>query len=139
MVLFTRLFGRLDYGQEAMFCQYILPQVNFPTNNFNFYWRWLDGIQAIFSNLFYINSMHNLFFSGELCILWLITRLASLLIPVIPAHHLIVPMLVVLSTHLFSTLTLMVSEIKNSLFKNRYITESRTVRCVLTKKNVPEV
>ena len=30
----------------------LLPKVNFPTNNLNFHWRWWDGIQAIFFNLF---------------------------------------------------------------------------------------
>ena len=35
-----------------MFCA-LLPQVNFPANNFNFHWRWWDRIQAIFLNLFY--------------------------------------------------------------------------------------
>jgi hypothetical protein len=33
----------------------LLPQVNFPTNNLNFYrrWRWWDWIQAMFLNIFY--------------------------------------------------------------------------------------
>ena len=36
-------------------CVALLPQVNFPANDLNFYWnwRWWDRIQAIFSNLFY--------------------------------------------------------------------------------------
>ena len=36
-------------------CFALLPQVNFPANNLNFYWRWRwwDWIQAIFLNLFY--------------------------------------------------------------------------------------
>ena len=32
---------------------YILPQVNFPANNLNFYWRWRDHIRAISFNFFY--------------------------------------------------------------------------------------
>ena len=37
----------------------LLPQVNFPTNNLNFHWRWRwwDLIQAIFLNLFYFINM----------------------------------------------------------------------------------
>ena len=34
----------------------VLPQVNFPTNNLNFYWRWWDRIKAIFLNLFYFTE-----------------------------------------------------------------------------------
>ena len=34
-------------------CFAFSTQVNFPTNNLNFQWRWLDWIQAIFLNLFY--------------------------------------------------------------------------------------
>ena len=38
-------------------CFALLPRVNFPGNNLNFYWRcrWWDRIQAIFLNLFYFN------------------------------------------------------------------------------------
>ena len=38
------------------------PQVNFHTNNLNFYWRWRDQIQAIFLNVFYFKlrqRLHN--------------------------------------------------------------------------------
>ena len=37
---------------------YYVPQVNFPTNNLNFHWRWRwwDQIQAIFLNLFYFTG-----------------------------------------------------------------------------------
>ena len=45
-------------------CFALLPQVNFPTNNLNFHWRWRwwDRIQAIFLNLFYFKrkKMKNL-------------------------------------------------------------------------------
>ena len=34
----------------------LLPQVNFPANNLNFHWRWRDGIQDIFLNIFYFNQ-----------------------------------------------------------------------------------
>ena len=38
-------------------CFALLPQVNFPANNLNFYlrWRWWDQIKDIFLNLFYFN------------------------------------------------------------------------------------
>ena len=35
----------------AMFCLY-----TFPVHNLNFHWRWWDGIQAIFLNLFFFIS-----------------------------------------------------------------------------------
>ena len=37
----------------------LLPQVNFPVNDLNFYkrWRWWEQIQAIFLNLFYFNGV----------------------------------------------------------------------------------
>ena len=40
----------IDITQQ---CFALLPQVNYPANNLNFYWRrrWLDWIQAIFLNL----------------------------------------------------------------------------------------
>ena len=37
----------------AQQCFALFPQVNFPANNLNFHWRWWDGIQAIFLNIFY--------------------------------------------------------------------------------------
>ena len=39
-------------------CFALLPQVNFPTNNLNFQWRWRwwDRIQAIYLNLFYFTK-----------------------------------------------------------------------------------
>ena len=33
-------------------CFALSPQVNFPANNLNFHWRWLDQIQTVFSNLY---------------------------------------------------------------------------------------
>ena len=42
-----------------------MSQVNFPSNNLNFHWRWWDWIQAIFLNIFYfiiyILSSHQYF------------------------------------------------------------------------------
>ena len=42
----------VDTIQQCLAC---LPQVNFPTNNLNFHWRWRwwNRIQAIILNLFY--------------------------------------------------------------------------------------
>ena len=38
-------------------CFALLPQVNFPTKNLNFHWRWRwwDQIKAVFLNLFYFS------------------------------------------------------------------------------------
>ena len=49
---------RLSWHHSVMICFY-----TFPVRNLNFYWRWLDWIQAIFLNLFYFNMyLSNLLF-----------------------------------------------------------------------------
>ena len=49
-------------------CFALLPEINFPTNNLNFHWRWrwCDPIKMIFLNLFYFSRSWTL-----LELLWL--------------------------------------------------------------------
>ena len=46
----------------------LLPQVNFPANSLNFYWRWWDKIQAILLNLFYLKLPWHVFTNFEFLI-----------------------------------------------------------------------
>ena len=50
------IIGRkiVDNAQQ---CFALFSQVNFPTNNLNFHWRWWDRIKAIVLNLFYFNKV----------------------------------------------------------------------------------
>ena len=45
-------FENRKFADTTQQCFALLPQVNFPTNNLNFHWRWWDWIQAIFLNFF---------------------------------------------------------------------------------------
>ena len=74
------LVGKFAWGVKAKHCQQtfenkkfvditqqcfaLLHQVNFPTNNLNFHWRWGVWKQATFKNLLYFNIQHS--YSGEL-------------------------------------------------------------------------
>ena len=55
-------------------CFTLLPQVNFPANNFHWRWRWWDRIQAIFLNLFYFSIrsiwMIQILLHKKFCPLW---------------------------------------------------------------------
>ena len=61
----------------------LLPQLNFPTNNLNFHWRWRwwDQIQAIFLNLLYFRHFHNesLAFTDLACVWLTLSNLGGIL------------------------------------------------------------
>ena len=52
-VCFTFCFQKFFDNTQQCFA--LLPY--FPANNLNFHWRWWDGIQAIFFNIFYFKNV----------------------------------------------------------------------------------
>ena len=54
IILYGFVYKRFCQFHSYMSINFLFStKVNFPANNLNFHWRWLDWIQAIFLNLFY--------------------------------------------------------------------------------------
>ena len=58
---YQQTFENKKFVDSSQQCFAIKPKANFPTHNLNsqWRWRWWDGIQAIFLNLFYFNFSRN--------------------------------------------------------------------------------
>ena len=54
-------FEKKKFVDITQQCFALLLQVNFPTNNLNFHWRWWDWMLAIFLNLFYFTCIKSIF------------------------------------------------------------------------------
>ena len=56
LIHYQQTFENKKFVDITQQCFALLPQVNSPTNNLNFYWKRWDQIQAISLNLFYLIS-----------------------------------------------------------------------------------